>query len=110
MSSTSTASHGDKAINFQPPTGGSVPRYAGMATMMRLPHLELSSLGSVNEVDVGLIGIPWVRTAYIILIEVLGHLLIADYCEYSVHTLRTALSATSILLQDGGTTNRPGAR
>jgi hypothetical protein len=53
----------DSLVNFQPLTGGCVPRYAGMATMMRLPFLELSSLRASNVVDVGLIGIPWVQTA-----------------------------------------------
>ena len=50
----------DEVVNFEPLTGGSVPRYAGMATLMRLPHLDLSALKASNVVDVGLIGIPWV--------------------------------------------------
>lgn len=50
----------DELVNFQPLTGGSVPRFAGLATLMRLPHLDISTLKASNVVDVGLIGIPWV--------------------------------------------------
>lgn len=46
-------------VNFHPITGGCMPRYAGVPTMMRLPFLEIASLSNSNVVDVGIIGIPW---------------------------------------------------
>lgn len=43
---------------FAPATGTVVPRYAGIATLMRLPYLELSDQ-RLHDVDIGLIGVPW---------------------------------------------------
>lgn len=43
---------------FLPVTGTVLPRYAGIATFMRLPYLELED-ARIPEVDIGLIGIPW---------------------------------------------------
>ena len=57
-----TVEHSGDVINFQPLTGSSLPRFAGMPTMMRLPYLELSNLLNENAVDVGIIGIPWVSS------------------------------------------------
>ena len=44
--------------DFRPVSGFDLPRFAGIPTFMRLPHVPLDDprLGSV---DVGLIGIPW---------------------------------------------------
>ncbi|NOV27347.1 agmatinase [Cupriavidus necator] len=43
---------------FAPITGTVTPRYAGLATLMRLPHMGLMD-PSVRDVDIGLIGVPW---------------------------------------------------
>ena len=43
---------------FQPVSGMDLPRFAGMATFMRLPLVELDH-PRIDEVDIGLIGIPW---------------------------------------------------
>ena len=45
-----------KEIKYKPISGNILPRYAGIATFMRLPHLPLDETG---EVDIGLIGVPW---------------------------------------------------
>jgi len=49
----------DGDVDFEPLTGGTLPRYADLATLMRLPHLPLKDLDASNIVDIGLIGIPW---------------------------------------------------
>jgi guanidinopropionase len=41
---------------FQPIPGLEVPRFAGVATFMRLPQVKLEEAG---DVDIGLIGVPW---------------------------------------------------
>ncbi len=41
---------------FQPIDSNNVPRYAGIATFMRLPSIALEQ---ANDVELGLIGIPW---------------------------------------------------
>lgn len=41
---------------FQPIDSNTVPRYAGIATFMRLPHLALEQ---AHDVELGLIGVPW---------------------------------------------------
>jgi guanidinopropionase len=41
---------------FQPVQGLVTPRFAGLSTFMRLPHVPLEEAG---EVDIGLIGVPW---------------------------------------------------
>lgn len=43
---------------FAPATGTVIPRYAGIATLMRLPYTELSD-PRLHQVDIGLIGVPW---------------------------------------------------
>ncbi|MDA9581781.1 agmatinase [Amylibacter sp.] len=43
---------------FQPVDGMELPRFAGIPSFMRLPHLNLNDQ-SINEVDFGLIGVPW---------------------------------------------------
>lgn len=43
---------------FQPVSGFDLPRFAGVATFMRLPHVALTE-DRINEVDIGLIGVPW---------------------------------------------------
>jgi len=45
-----------KKITYRPISGNILPRYAGIATFMRLPHLPLDETA---EVDIGLIGVPW---------------------------------------------------
>lgn len=44
--------------NFHPVTGSVLPRYAGIATLMRLPWLGLDD-PQLHEVDIGLVGVPW---------------------------------------------------
>lgn len=39
-------------------SGFDLPRFAGVATFMRLPHVALTE-DRINEVDIGLIGVPW---------------------------------------------------
>lgn len=41
---------------FQPISGRKLPRYAGFATFMRLPHLDPDDCA---DADIGLIGVPW---------------------------------------------------
>lgn len=41
---------------YQPVPGLEVPRFAGVATFMRLPQVKLEEAG---DVDIGLIGVPW---------------------------------------------------
>lgn len=43
---------------FQPVSGFDLPRFAGVPTFMRLPHLDLTD-PRLSEVDIGLIGVPW---------------------------------------------------
>jgi len=43
---------------FQPVDGMELPRFAGIPSFMRLPHLDLNDQ-KINEVDFGLIGVPW---------------------------------------------------
>ena len=43
---------------FQPVSGFDLPRFAGVPTFMRLPHVELGS-DRLDEVQIGLIGTPW---------------------------------------------------
>lgn len=43
---------------FQPVSGMDLPRFAGIPTFMRLPHLPRGDI-RWDEVDIGLIGIPW---------------------------------------------------
>ena len=43
---------------FQPVSALEMPRFAGMPSFMRLPHLTLESQ-EINRVDIGLVGVPW---------------------------------------------------
>ena len=43
---------------FHPVDGMELPRFAGIPSFMRLPHLDLNDR-NINEVDFGLIGVPW---------------------------------------------------
>jgi guanidinopropionase len=45
-------------IDFTPVSGFDLPRFAGIPTFMRLPHVSLDD-PHINEVDIGLIGAPW---------------------------------------------------
>ena len=43
--------------NFNLPTSGLVtPRFGGIATFMRLPHVPLDE---AKDLDIGIVGIPW---------------------------------------------------
>lgn len=42
--------------SFMPIDSSATPRYAGIATFMRLPYVTLAEAGGV---DIGLIGVPW---------------------------------------------------
>ena len=44
--------------SFQPVSGFDLPRFAGIPTFMRLPHIALDD-PRICEVDIGLIGAPW---------------------------------------------------
>jgi guanidinopropionase len=43
---------------FHPVSGFDLPRFAGVPTFMRLPHVPIDD-PRLTEVDVGLVGIPW---------------------------------------------------
>lgn len=43
---------------FQPVSGFDLPRFAGVPTFMRLPHIPLDDT-RLSQVDIGLIGTPW---------------------------------------------------
>ena len=43
---------------FQPVSALEMPRFAGMPSFMRLPHLTLESQ-EISCVDIGLVGVPW---------------------------------------------------
>ncbi|MEE2773326.1 MAG: agmatinase [Pseudomonadota bacterium] len=43
---------------FKPVSGFELPRFAGLPTFMRLPHLKMDD-SKIKEVEIGLIGIPW---------------------------------------------------
>lgn len=45
-------------MSFQPVSGMELPRFAGVPTFMRLPHVPLDD-PRIAEVDIGLIGAPW---------------------------------------------------
>lgn len=42
---------------YRPRSGADLPRFAGIPTFMRLPHVDLAK--ATAEVDIGLIGVPW---------------------------------------------------
>ena len=43
---------------FKPISGQELPRFAGLPTFMRLPYINIEK-PEINDVDIGLIGIPW---------------------------------------------------
>ena len=43
---------------FAPITGSVMPRFAGIATLMRLPLMGLDD-ADIGEVEIGLVGVPW---------------------------------------------------
>ncbi|KPN61882.1 guanidinopropionase [Aliiroseovarius crassostreae] len=43
---------------FKPVSGFDLPRFAGIPTFMRLPHVDLDH-ARIKEVEVGLVGAPW---------------------------------------------------
>lgn len=43
---------------YHPVSGFDLPRFAGVATFMRLPHLTLDD-ARLADLDIGLIGVPW---------------------------------------------------
>jgi len=45
-------------IDFTPVSGLDMPRYAGVPTFMRLPHIALND-PNIAKVDIGLVGAPW---------------------------------------------------
>ncbi len=45
-----------KQIKYQPLPSENIPRYADIATFMRLPHVDIAN---ADQVDIGLIGVPW---------------------------------------------------
>ena len=44
--------------SFLPISGFELPRFAGVPTFMRLPHLELGE-PDISEVSIGFVGVPW---------------------------------------------------
>ena len=42
--------------SYKPISGNDLPRFAGIATFMRLPYVAPQE---ADEVDIGLIGVPW---------------------------------------------------
>ena len=46
----------DKPDSYKPIPGDELPRFAGIATFMRLPYVAPRD---ADEVDIGLIGVPW---------------------------------------------------
>ncbi|HEY5739148.1 MAG TPA: arginase family protein, partial [Gammaproteobacteria bacterium] len=46
----------DKPETYRPIPGDQLPRFAGIATFMRLPYVAPAD---ADEVDIGLIGVPW---------------------------------------------------
>ena len=43
---------------FKPVSGFDLPRFAGVPTFMRLPHVSLDAT-TIKDVDIGIIGVPW---------------------------------------------------
>ena len=43
---------------FKPVSGFDLPRFAGVPTFMRLPHVTFDS-PKIRDVDIGIIGVPW---------------------------------------------------
>src|SRR5210317_2519448 len=47
---------GKNPRSYKPISGNDLPRFAGIATFMRLPYVAPEK---ADEVDIGLIGVPW---------------------------------------------------
>jgi len=47
---------GKNPLSYKPISGNDLPRFAGIATFMRLPYVAPEE---ADEVDIGLIGVPW---------------------------------------------------
>ena len=43
---------------FKPVSGFDLPRFAGVPTFMRLPHVALDT-PKIKDVDIGIVGVPW---------------------------------------------------
>ena len=43
---------------FKPVSGFDLPRFGGVPTFLRLPHVTLES-PNIKDVDIGIIGVPW---------------------------------------------------
>ena len=43
---------------FLPISGFDLPRFAGVPTFMRLPHVSLDE-ARIQDVKIGIIGVPW---------------------------------------------------
>lgn len=48
----------NKVDSFEPASGVNLPRFAGVPTFMRLPWIDISD-NRAQEVDIGLVGVPW---------------------------------------------------
>ena len=46
----------NKPESYKPISGSDLPRFAGIATFMRLPYVAPQD---ADEVDIGLVGVPW---------------------------------------------------
>lgn len=46
----------EQSNRFMPIDSNGTPRFSGIATFMRLPHV---SLEEARDVDIGLLGVPW---------------------------------------------------
>jgi guanidinopropionase len=46
----------NKPSSYKPISSNDLPRFAGIATFMRLPYVAPED---ADEVDIGLIGVPW---------------------------------------------------
>ena len=47
----------DKHAFYKPRSGADLPRFAGIPTFMRLPHVDMAK--AAQEVDIGVVGVPW---------------------------------------------------
>ncbi|MGI9407603.1 MAG: agmatinase [Hyphomicrobiaceae bacterium] len=52
------AANGGANSFFQPVSGFDLPRFSGVPTFMRLPHIGLDD-GKIADVDIGIVGVPW---------------------------------------------------
>ncbi|MDA0998874.1 MAG: agmatinase [Proteobacteria bacterium] len=43
--------------SYSPRSGADLPRFAGIPTFMRLPHVDLET--ATQDVDIGIVGVPW---------------------------------------------------